>query len=60
EKHQRQPQQRNFSGPLTARGTTDINASYESFKPSEDRSIGPFVQQKGRFKVTSADVDPEV
>ncbi|XP_057821078.2 serine/threonine-protein kinase BLUS1 isoform X2 [Cryptomeria japonica] len=59
EKHQRQLQQRNCSGPLVARSATNIDRSYDSLKPL-DESMGPSVQQKGRFKVTSEDVDLEI
>lgn len=58
EKHQRQLQQRNFSGPLVAHNTTNTDISYDNLKPL-DKSMGPSVQQKGRFKVTSEDVDLE-
>eukprot|EP01018_Ginkgo_biloba_P005812 Gb_23850 [translate_table: standard] len=57
--------ERNFSGPLLSHGPSDIRSA-DSFlglsKSSdnlEEKSKGPVVQQKGRFKVTSEDVDLE-
>lgn len=67
EKLQSRPQrERNFSGPLTAHVASDIRST-DSFLGSpkssaynlEEKSKGLVVQQKGRFKVTSGDVDLE-
>lgn len=56
ERHERRPQHRNFSGPLL-HGSKDIDSSSEPSKLLEDKLKVAFVQQKGRFKVTSEDVD---
>eukprot|EP01018_Ginkgo_biloba_P014690 Gb_05752 [translate_table: standard] len=58
----------NFSGPVISHGTSDIHSSERFVGPSkssantdnlEEKSKAPVVQQKGRFKVTSEDVDLE-
>ncbi|KAJ6800034.1 serine/threonine-protein kinase fray2 isoform X1 [Iris pallida] len=51
------PQERNSSGPLFHRPVRD---SQNSIAATEEPSEGRFVQRKGRFKVTSADVGPKV
>lgn len=56
ERHERRPQHRNLSGPLLL-GSKDIDSSSEPSKLLEDKLKVAFVQQKGRFKVTSEDVD---
>lgn len=56
ERHERRPQHRNYSGPLM-HGSKDIDSYSEPSKLLEDKLKVAFVQQKGRFKVTSEDVD---
>lgn len=56
ERHERRPQHRNYSGPLV-HGSKDIDSYSEPSKLLEDKLKVAFVQQKGRFKVTSEDVD---
>lgn len=56
ERHERRPQHRNYSGPLL-HGSKDIDSYSEPSKLLEDKLKVAFVQQKGRFKVTSEDVD---
>lgn len=68
DKPQSRPQrERNFSGPLITHVASDIRST-DGFPGSpkssaynlEEKSKGLVVQQKGRFKVTSEDVDLEV
>lgn len=56
ERHERRPQHRNLSGPLI-QGSKDIDSYSEPSKLLEEKLKVAFVQQKGRFKVTSEDVD---
>jgi len=55
ERHERRPQHRNYSGPLM-HGSKDIDSYSEPSKLLDKLKVA-FVQQKGRFKVTSEDVD---
>ncbi|XP_058087194.1 serine/threonine-protein kinase BLUS1-like isoform X4 [Magnolia sinica] len=57
---QKYPSEQYYSGPLSYRQKRDIN-NYASanMHSLDDTSEGTVVQQKGRFKVTSADVGPK-
>ncbi|KAH9321543.1 hypothetical protein KI387_016182, partial [Taxus chinensis] len=55
---------RNFSGPLVSQVVGDMRSMDSFLAPKssdnlEEKSRAPVVQQKGRFKVTSEDVDLE-
>lgn len=50
------PTERNFSGPLQHRQKKDLINSASG----EDISDGAVIQRRGRFKITSADLNPKV
>eukprot|EP00252_Welwitschia_mirabilis_P020320 TRINITY_DN4953_c0_g1_i1.p1 TRINITY_DN4953_c0_g1~~TRINITY_DN4953_c0_g1_i1.p1 ORF type:complete len:691 (-),score=163.16 TRINITY_DN4953_c0_g1_i1:508-2580(-) len=60
DRYQRRPQQRNFSGPLIATGSKELDSFSDPSRMLgnlDDKSKGLIIQQKGRFKVTSDEID---